>query len=198
MGDHDYSATCVSSFEHGDNVRDVLLHYFGCLKETERNYFFASLPLYKQERIEMEMRRIRNLRAFLEEEETTKELIRKFKTSLGHWLGRTSHRISDKQTIVCEPSEKPLKENCFGMDAQVIYFKYSLPHDFSGCAGRFPNQTIPMRVLLYDKDRETNPLMQPCEGGMIKYFHLPANNMEWVEVWRYPPLHLNYSLKFKT
>ena len=197
MGDHDYSATYLSSFEHGHNVRDVLLHYFGCLRDAERGDFFKTLPLYKQERIEMEERRIRNLRAFLEEEETTKELIRKFKTSLSHWLGRTSHRISDKQTAVCEPSEKPLKENCFGMDAQVIYFNYSRPHHFSGCAGKFPNQTIPMRVLLYDMDRKTNPLIQPCQEGMIRYFHLPANNMEWVEVW-ISTFTSRYSPKFKT
>jgi hypothetical protein len=35
--------------------------------------------------------------------------------------------------------------------------------------------------LLCDEG-EINPLMQPCGDDIIRYFHLPANNMIWVEV----------------
>jgi hypothetical protein len=54
--------------------------------------------------------------------------------------------------------------------------------------GKFPNQKISMHNLLYDS--EVNPLSRDqltkddpdaAPGDRIRYFHLPANNMKWVE-----------------
>jgi hypothetical protein len=48
------------------------------------------------------------------------------------------------------------------------------------CYGEFPHQKISIRQLLYNK-RET-PLTRMESDHQLRYFHLPANNMAWVEV----------------
>lgn len=47
--------------------------------------------------------------------------------------------------------------------------------------GEFPHQAISMRRLLYDK--EHTPLRRTTDKTQLRYFHLEANNMKWVEVW---------------
>ncbi|KAK0653060.1 hypothetical protein B0T16DRAFT_455371 [Cercophora newfieldiana] len=44
--------------------------------------------------------------------------------------------------------------------------------------GKFPNQKISVHQLLQRK--EDNPLTKN-EGGYLRYFHFPANNMSWIE-----------------
>ena len=73
------------------------------------------------------------------------------------------------------------------LKANVIYFKKG-PHeehpkryDEPKLAGKFPNPRVPL-ILLLKKNKEENPLMWKCEDDMIRYFHIPANNMAWVEV----------------
>lgn len=62
------------------------------------------------------------------------------------------------------------------VNASVIYFKDSRPYDVPGINNGFPSQKLSIAELL-SEDRDCNPLMQPCEEGMIQYFHLPAKNM---------------------
>lgn len=69
------------------------------------------------------------------------------------------------------------------LNANIIYFKNKEPYDhpnFIG-SGSFPNQKVPLELLLKD-DKARNPLMWDCEEDMIRYFHVPANNMAWIEV----------------
>ncbi|RDA83237.1 hypothetical protein CP532_5799 [Ophiocordyceps camponoti-leonardi (nom. inval.)] len=47
------------------------------------------------------------------------------------------------------------------------------------CYGEFPHQKIEIQKLLSDK--ENSPLRKVREKGRLQYFHLPANNMAWVE-----------------
>jgi hypothetical protein len=65
--------------------------------------------------------------------------------------------------------------------ASIIFFRDSRPYDIPGIENEFPNQKISVKTLLAE-DKRINPLMQPCEDNMIRYFHFPANNMIWVEV----------------
>jgi hypothetical protein len=101
MGDHDNPATCLSAFEHGSHVRDVVLHYFGCLRECERAKFFAPLPAYKKQRIREEEKRIRQQRALFEQDEETNLLVRKFKRSHNDFFKSRSEemqkRIKDEE-----------------------------------------------------------------------------------------------------
>lgn len=48
------------------------------------------------------------------------------------------------------------------------------------CYGNFPHQKISIRQLLYNK--EETPLSRSGNKKNLRYFHLPANNMTWVEV----------------
>jgi hypothetical protein len=64
----------------------------------------------------------------------------------------------------------------------MILFKDSKKHTDPDYPEKFPDQKIPLDDLLYREDKATNPLMKECPPNMIRYFHLPANNMSWVEV----------------
>jgi hypothetical protein len=221
MGDHDSPGTCLSTVPHGppfrQDVRDVLLHYFGCLRgdgkrdenknllptrklneaetatevkrlceEYQRQAFYNSLPLYKQQRIDEEKRRIGDLRALFENDDNNRGLVKRFRTSLNAWLRRPLE--TERGTL---PDEKKLcKENAFGLSGYMMFFENKEGGTTSGYTGvkdeafpeKFPNQKIPLKELLYNTDPGTNPLMKPCKDGMIRYFHLPGNNMEWIEV----------------
>jgi hypothetical protein len=176
MGDHDFPPTCLSSKEHGSDVRDVLLHYFGCLRETERERYLASLPVHKQERIKNEETRIKKQRALFENQDHTKDLVRRLRNSLSHYFGRARPHEAG------QPFTKLLKENAWGMNAYAVFFRNSEPYTDPKCLDKFPNQKLAIKDLLYLKDETKNPLMRPCEDNEIRYFHLPGNNMEWIEV----------------
>lgn len=58
-------------------------------------------------------------------------------------------------------------------------------------------KSFPLKTILYAKG-EDNPLTAKCEEGKIRYFHFPANNMRWVEVWIFlifPASSLTFSRK---
>ena len=179
MGGHDYPATCLSSKDH--DIRDTHLHYFGCLRATEREAYLNALPEYEQERIKAETQRIKGLRALFEAEDDTKAIVQRLTTSLNNFFGRRTRRETTTQ-----PSTKPTKENAFGMNAYAIFFRNSEPFDDERCLDRFPNQKLAAKDLIYSKDATVNPLVSPCAETDIRYFHIPGNNMEWVEV--PPPL----------
>ncbi|KAL2263960.1 hypothetical protein VTK26DRAFT_3954 [Humicola hyalothermophila] len=51
---------------------------------------------------------------------------------------------------------------------------------YAGLPKSFPHQKVVMADLL-SEDETRNPIMQPTDDDVIRYFHLPANNMVWVE-----------------
>lgn len=53
-----------------------------------------------------------------------------------------------------------------------------------GLAQNFPDQRIPVEDLLsaIPEKIKSNPLAQRCGENTLRYFHIPANNMSWVEV----------------
>jgi hypothetical protein len=61
-----------------------------------------------------------------------------------------------------------------------MYFKNGEPCDVPGLPKSFPHQKVPVADLL-SEDETRNPIMQPTEDNVVRYFHLPANNMAWVE-----------------
>lgn len=175
MGDHDYTATCLSSADH--DVRDMYLHYFGCLKTTGRAEYLKSLPLHKQQRINAEAQRIRDLRALFESQDDTRALVQKLSNSLNHYFKRSTRR-----QISAPTPEKLTKDNAFGMNAYAIFFRDSVPYKDEHCSDQFPNQKILIKDLIYNRDEKTNPLLRKAAKKEIRYFHIPGNNMEWIEV----------------
>lgn len=95
------------------------------------------------------------------------------------------------------------EEDYFNMNTYAMYFKKdetvpadggsrdgetpSEPQTWTGhdsddkrFSGKFPNQKIPAKTLLdYGQD---SPLQQRSGSKCIRYFHIPTNNMKWVEV----------------
>jgi len=75
------------------------------------------------------------------------------------------------------------REPNYGYNGWLIVFEkgqggVTLDHPL--CHGRFPHQKIPVQKLLYAK-KET-PLKRARDKNQLRYFHLQANNMKWVEV----------------
>lgn len=185
MANHVGPQTCLSTNEHSNRVLDETQHYFACLKEGPRRSFFNGLPKESQRRIRREGLRIEQMRAGLEYEmecqPMTKAgaLLKGLKKSLREW-----HAIHGRTTPEA-PRTPGLRHGHDSTDdeimAPMIFFEDSRPYEIPGVDNKFPNQEISIKRLLAD-DRDANPLMQPCEENMIRYFHLPANNMIWVEV----------------
>ncbi|KAK4170530.1 magnesium transport protein cora [Cladorrhinum sp. PSN259] len=67
-----------------------------------------------------------------------------------------------------------------GLQAGAVYFKDGEPYTHPKLDGSFPNQTTPLSHLLA-KDGDRSVLKESCEEGTIRWFHIPSNNMEWVE-----------------
>jgi hypothetical protein len=67
-----------------------------------------------------------------------------------------------------------------GLQAGAVYFKNGEPYSHPKLSGSFPDQSTPL-VNLLARDNDRSVLMDPCEEGMLRWFHIPANNMSWVE-----------------
>ena len=170
------------TYEHNDRVLDPSLHYFGCLKASQRDEFFTQLPRTSQRQIVQECRRIRRLRVFVEANPTSDAgaILKEFKHGAKDWYRH------DRKLGVDEDEYSPQKDALHtsveeDIMAGMTFFKNGQPHTIPGLDEKFPNQKISVQQLLAD-DPDINPLMQPCESGTLRYFHLPANNMVWVEV----------------
>jgi hypothetical protein len=200
-----YCTGTNDSAGHGDSIEDGLLHYFACLKFSERDDFLASLNETDKLRlrIEEELARTTKLRNILEAEglkTETGKLLRSFKTTLSQRLGprqrsqppvERPENVPASQASTSKPKknlEDEVAEVVLGdLRANVIYFKkksderHPRPYDHPALSDTFPNQRVPLSLLLQDNPKE-NPLMWKCEEDMIRYFHIPANNMSWIEV----------------
>ncbi|KAG7285062.1 hypothetical protein NEMBOFW57_009682 [Staphylotrichum longicolle] len=70
----------------------------------------------------------------------------------------------------------------YGDNGWIIAFKKNqggVALEHGHCHREFPHQTISMQKLLYD--REHTPLRRTADKTQLRYFHLEANNMKWVE-----------------
>lgn len=69
------------------------------------------------------------------------------------------------------------------VSVNMMFFNNSTPQTLNEfLPEEFPDQKIPLNRLLYDEDPERNPLLRKCPEDTIRYFHVPANDMKWVEV----------------
>jgi hypothetical protein len=197
---------------HGTSIEDGLLHFFGCLEFSQRDDFLHTLPATDKLRVRIsgELARIAKLRQILEREglrTETGKLLQSFKTTLSQRLPRRrsySHLEMQENDTAAQTSESiprsPEDEVILGdLRANVIYFKrkqggkHPGPYDHPALDDTFPHQRVPLSLLLEDNLKD-NPLMWKCEKDMIRYFHIPANNMSWVEV--KPPSETRFPADF--
>ncbi|KAK3389773.1 hypothetical protein B0H63DRAFT_464311 [Podospora didyma] len=187
-------STCLSGEPHGHRVSDPTVHYFGCLRVSKRDRFFNTLPLESKQRILRRIDRIDDLRHRLETAQcdtTAAARLRDFKHAMSNWFAAVDrpHASFTPGTAFESSSRRPSGMTAyFGSEdlvndyikAPVVYFKDGRPFDVPGLSNSFPSQKVIMSDLL-SEDETRNPLMQSVEEGTVRYFHLPANNMAWVE-----------------
>ncbi len=198
MSDDDELTACSSGYDHRHNH---VSHYLGCLKLRERSGYYDRRQEKNKKRIREEESRIARLRSSFEADQQSEagQLLVRFKMSLQLW--RNTHKKGGRAGTILESNpptresesatgqrvpEPPEKE----MKASMVFFMNSRPYTHPDWGDKFPNQKVSLYDLLYKTDK-SNPLMRDCEEGMIRYFHLPANNMHWVEV---IPNRLSYYL----
>ncbi len=188
-----YPSTCLSDRPHGKRISDVALHYSGCLPAAKRGRFFVGLPPEAQQRIARQQERIAALREKLE---TTKQdtsagtRLADFQHALNQWRSARGRSAAYPAVAATAFSRAPSALagrpwlDAVGVDADikapVVFFRDGQPYDAPGIPGAFPNQKVTVEQLLADNPTR-NPLMQPCPDNEVRYFHLPANNMVWVE-----------------
>lgn len=196
-GDEDYNhyEKSISDKACGSGHHHEAKHYFGCLRVEDRSEYFETLEPKQQDRLRTEIRRFARMRRFFEEQDTDKTariLVTDLETSLKEW--RSLQHFPNKP-VVMEPDIAPaaevveqdvkdlhlLPENDPDLKANLIFYKGSRSYSHPQFHDTFPHQKISLKSLLFEKDKKTNPLMMDCEKDMIRYIHLPANNMSWVE-----------------
>lgn len=183
MAPHQYPSTCLSDRPHDHRVSDVRLHFSGCLRISKRRRFYESLPPESQARIRRDNEKTTELRHRLETtqcDSTAASRLRTFQQAMVQWSAATGHPNSPAppQARTAYLSSPDLVNH--HVQAPVFYFRAGHPVSLPTLRGQFPNQKLPVADLLAD-DPSRNPLMQPCDPSTVRYFHLPANNMLWVE-----------------
>ncbi|KAK3380756.1 hypothetical protein B0T24DRAFT_591210 [Lasiosphaeria ovina] len=187
-------STCLSQRPHDHRVSDITVHFNACLRVSKQKKFFDSLPPESQQRILRHGEKIANLRTRLETaqcDSTAAARLRAFKVAVSRWRVATGRpHTSDTarppfDPVTRRPSGVPTyvgPEDLVNeyIKAPVVCFKHGRPYDVPDLPGSFPNQKVTMGDLL-SEDEKRNPLMQSSDDGAIRYFHLPANNMAWVE-----------------
>lgn len=200
MGDHDITPTCLSAEEHKDDeVRDMILHYLGCLEFCEREQYFERLDEEHQKQVESELRRIQYLRHVLQQDREESSLLRNLGKSMKAWRESelytgpdgiravqtwrlTMGRLKSKEQ---RASSSQFSSSAYDPDrdlnAYLIRYVQSQPEKelkdprFNG---HFPNHKIAVSHLLNEKEN-SNPLAKESHPNQsISYFHFPANNMQ--------------------
>ncbi|KAI1084341.1 hypothetical protein F5B20DRAFT_593450 [Whalleya microplaca] len=181
-----YPRSCLSSGAHDDDIGDESLHYTGCLRISKREQYLSTLSTRSQQRLRQEASQVEQLRVMLEglpevpNDDDAGAKARKLRLLVDQYrLGdnKRSPSVQSSSTSTLVPSQMEDVDSL--IPAPVIYFKDGKPYDCPGLDGCFPDQKFSVKELLADDENE-NPLMQD-EGSTVRYFHLPANNMLWVE-----------------
>ncbi|KAK4464936.1 magnesium transport protein cora [Cladorrhinum samala] len=177
--------TCLSDRPHDQRISDPAIHFNGCLRASKRANFYKRLPVESQARIARVNQKVAELRHRLEtteQESTAGDALRRFQQSLAQWRN-ASGRPQDLTAVPAQAAAAVQHEQDGFLNhikAPVMYIRAGEAIDHPDLAGAFPHQKVSMADLL-SGDASRNPIMQPCEDNVVRYFHLPANNMTWVE-----------------
>jgi len=182
MGDHEV-ITCLSVIPHDHNILDVCLHYFGCLRYEEGSDYFNSLNTNDQGLILDRERRIRRVKDDVMQDANSVPVLNDLAESL-HEFRNLATRVRPIRHTYNGTDIESGHRSCDGMSARMVLFKDSRPYRDPRFPQQWPDQKLPLGDLLYDKSLESNPLVGPrsSKDNMIQWFHLPANDMGWIEV----------------
>lgn len=185
----------ASGYKPANTAYDDVHHQFMCLDESEQVRYFEALSKENQAKVTTEIRRTTRMVSLFRSMYEHKPLVDDLKDSLLIWRSMKSQlrpqEAANLETPLSNPSlSSPITQGgCRGeandvdmeIEAKVLLFKESQPYSDPNLEATFPNQSIPASKLL-DIDNDGNPLCAKCPSDIIRYFHLPANNMIWVEV----------------
>ncbi|KAK4121997.1 hypothetical protein N657DRAFT_576474 [Parathielavia appendiculata] len=194
---HHSPSTCLSNRPHDNRVSDPAVHCNACLPASRSARFYQSLSPESQQRINRINGKTLDLRYHLEtthQVSTAGTRLRVFKSALSQWRTATGRHayghdtFSPKNGAGSRRSQTPRSPDFEKADdsvesqikAPVLYFKDGQPFDVPGLSKAFPHQKVTVADLM-SEDEARNPIMQPTEDNVVRYFHLPANNMIWVE-----------------
>ncbi|KAI1390408.1 uncharacterized protein F4822DRAFT_401845 [Hypoxylon trugodes] len=171
--------TCLCPDPHDNNLADEYLHYSGCLRVTEREHYLDTLPAHSQQYILGEIGRTEKLRAKLHTHPGSNNAhrLRRFIGEYRKYKKRNPFPTRESGVDGSTGSQNLSADSL--AQAPVIFFKDGKSCSIPGRDNHFPRQKFPVEELLTE-NAATNPLMQHDEEA-IRYFHLPANNMGWVE-----------------
>ena len=188
------------------------LLYFSFLRYDQRQLYLDKLGNSSKlkRKIENEQTRISRLRhIFRAESQTTAagSLLYLFRDILDDWRVDRAHRKghlrakefppTHSSSVESEAAEDYLSRGNEGekdfvlsdLNANIVYFRrgkssqHLEPYYHENfLPSKFPDQKLSLSQLLSSDHPENNPLMWQCEKDMIRYFHIPSNNMEWIEV----------------
>ncbi|EMR72403.1 putative ankyrin repeat protein [Eutypa lata UCREL1] len=180
---YEYPQTCLSREPHDDRVSDVVLHYSGCLRFQTREAYLKNLPQDLQRQVDRETQRTKRLRHRLETLPRNHEALsrlRDFQLCIARYRESKGAPARPKESPAPESREAKDDEVDSQIKAPVMFFRGGQPVTMAGLDGEFPSQKVSVQTLLTE-DKKRNPLMWDCEADTIRYVHLPANNMAWVE-----------------
>jgi hypothetical protein len=119
-------------------------------------------------------------------------VLEKFTRSLRAWRAEVNKGYAQGILVIPKGDSIPAipapheLEKSMDLNATIILYENGKGSNFEQKAvrGEFPNQKVSLYTL-FNERTSTNPLFDGAKNGdssKIQYFHLPANNMEWVEV----------------
>jgi hypothetical protein len=177
------------SAENQHAKSDDILATFFSLRYDGREEWYRKAPNDWKTQIDLETRRISDLRKSIASDKKYSRLVNQVETQREKFtrtragLGKdTGPPRANKSHPAPSQEERKTQSNTLGPQASFILFQDGLPIQSTSpkCQGNCPNQTVPIYELL--DDEEDNPLTRKCPEGFIRYVHLTANNMSWVEV----------------
>lgn len=185
MGDREDPHTCLSD-DSKHNVRHFELHYFGCLREEDKDRYFCGLKSEEQTQIRDTEAKITRVLKEIHQEEAGSSLIQDIKELRRRFFKKPAPLTNGNQPFTertpahGQLSDTPssthssiVEEQCHGyeMSASIILLDPKSPQHFEE-----------LKVSVHDLDGTSNPIREPCPIGRFRYFHLPHNNMKWVMV----------------
>lgn len=183
--------TCLNVEDHHHNIADNITHYFGCIEICERERFYRPLDDSIKKSISTELRRVDYLRRTLQKSEAAEDstLVHDQYHVLYQWRKEHCDNIKKIQRIRRRTYDQPDHYQGRALDdydadkdlkAYMICFEKGkgVSDDNELCHGSFPNQKLPVHDLL----RDAGSPLRRSTGPRIRYFHLPSNNMKWVQV----------------
>ncbi|KAK3390166.1 hypothetical protein B0H63DRAFT_464874 [Podospora didyma] len=178
--------TCPTSLPH-TAVTNAFLHYTGCLKISERHGYLLSFSSDQRLKILARLERSRRIRAWVEESENADQGTR-FVNLMNNWRlskglspvnresvasgNRSSARVSGFQQHLHEAFSAPIDmaDTFSATDELRTHFMVRIM-EFSGSSTIFRDFPPNSRTITEASEEDTTA---------IRYIHVPANNVEWV------------------